>query len=101
MKFVILSTQRSGSTWVADILNGMDEVKVYGELLLPQIRTWDIGEVDFPRYVEYEKRNIRPFSAFKYLNELYAQSSNVGFKLMYSQLQQLPESFVYLLLKKS
>lgn len=100
MRFVILSTQRSGSTWVADILNEIDEVKVYGEQFLPEKRTWDVGEVDFPRFIEYENHGIRPLSIFRYLDDLYAQVENVGFKLMYSQIQQLPETFLYLILKR-
>ncbi|MFB5622043.1 MAG: Stf0 family sulfotransferase [Candidatus Nitrosomaritimum yanchengensis] len=100
MKFVILSTQRSGSTWVADILNGIEGVKVYGEQFLPEKRSWDVGEVDFPRFIEYENHGIRPVSIFRYLDELYGQVENVGFKLMYSQIQQLPETFLYLILKR-
>ena len=100
MRFVILSTQRSGSTWVADILNGVEKVKVYGEQFLPEKRTWDVGEVDFPRFIEYENHGIRPLSTFRYLDDLYGQVENVGFKLMYSQIQQLPETFLYLILKR-
>ena len=34
--FVVLSTQRSGSTWVVDMLDSHPRVSCYGELLLPE-----------------------------------------------------------------
>jgi hypothetical protein len=33
-RFVVLSTQRSGSTWLIDILNSIEHTTAYGELFL-------------------------------------------------------------------
>lgn len=96
--FVVLTTQRSGSTWVIDVLSRLDNTKVYGELFLQQNRTWDAGSFDFPRYCEssqYTER-LRWKGVFSYLDDLYSQPGAVGFKLMYSHLIHYPEIMVYL-----
>jgi len=97
-KFVVLTSQRSGSTWVIDILNKLENTTVYGELFLPRKRIWDVGSTDYPRFIEakLEGLTIRPFSVFSYLKELYRRPGTVGFKLMYSQLQTYPEILAYL-----
>lgn len=100
--FVVLSTQRSGSTWVIDVLNKLDGTKVYGELLLKRDRAWDAGEWDFPRFVEsdHHRSGRRPSSMFAYLDDLYGQAPTVGFKLMYSQLRHYPEVLAYIRMRK-
>ncbi|RIK42580.1 MAG: hypothetical protein DCC55_08340 [Chloroflexi bacterium] len=97
-KFTVLSTQRSGSTWLIDILNKLNNTTVYGELFLPQERMWDAGSIDYPRFVQapVQRHVIRPISVFSYLNTLYSRPGAVGFKLMYSQLRIYPEILVYL-----
>lgn len=97
-KFVVLSSQRSGSTWVIDVLNKLDETSAYGELLLNQKRDWDVGAVDYPRFAAsaYARSARRPFSVFRYLDALYSKPGHVGFKLMYSHLRTYPEAIAYL-----
>ena len=51
-RFVILTTQRSGSTWLVDVLNNLSNVATYGELFLPETRLWDAGALDYPRFRE-------------------------------------------------
>jgi LPS sulfotransferase NodH len=103
--FVIFTTQRSGSTWLASVLNGFDGVIAHDELLLRRKRSteprWD-SEFAYPRYVESEGRygRLRPFSVFSYLNALYASRRWVGFKLMYSDVKAYPEVLPYLLAKQ-
>lgn len=99
-KFVLLSTQRSGSTWVIDTLNRLPDASVYGELLLPEKRTWDAGALDFPRFIEADELRatvpVRPFTLWAYLHALYRKPGTVGFKLMYSAVRQYPEVLYYL-----
>lgn len=99
-KFVLLSTQRSGSTWVIDKLNRLPNANVYGELLLRTERTWDAGSLDFPRFIEAENTEatvpVRPFTMWAYLEELYNKPGLTGFKLMYSAIRQYPEVLYYL-----
>lgn len=101
-RFVVLSTQRSGSTWLLDVLGKLPGTRVYGELLLEQTRTWDVGATDFPRLhdaPDYRRRR-RPRRVFAYLDALYRQDGVVGFKLMYSQVQHYPETLAYLRLRR-
>jgi LPS sulfotransferase NodH len=112
-KFVILTDQRSGSTWLVDILNSHPEVIAFSELFIENTKknkpTW-AGEKDvllWRAYIRKSKsifKHLRPFSCLRYLNYIYAykQSINaIGFKLMYHQLWHCPEILVYLLLKKA
>ena len=54
-RFVVFTTQRTGSTWLMSVLNNQDGVSGQGELFLPrprsQERRWD-SEFAWPRYVE-------------------------------------------------
>ena len=100
-KFVLFTTQRSGSTWVLDTLNQSYNVYGYGEQLLREKRIWDVGPDDYPRYFEIDHSTLpglssRPVSLFAYLNGLYQRNGIVGFKLMYSTLRQYPEVWPYL-----
>lgn len=99
--FVILTTWRSGSTWLVDLLKSIDDTDACGELFLRRARekrTWHTGSLDYPRFIERQpkKGELRPFSVFSYLNSLYNRPGAVGFKLMYEQLLKYPEIWVYL-----
>lgn len=98
--FVVLTTQRNGSTWVMSVLNSYVDIVAQGELFLPRPRSpetrWDSGFA-YHRYVEAGGLGHRPQSVFRYLDAFFAQSEHVGFKLMYSQLRRYPEILAYLL----
>lgn len=103
-KFVVLTTQRSGSTWLISILNQLPETTAYGEIFLHRRRPKDTKkkygttERDHPRFIETQPQgfHLRPLRLFNYLDELYNQPGAVGFKLMYSQLRLYPEIVAYL-----
>jgi LPS sulfotransferase NodH len=104
-RFVVFTTQRTGSTWLMSVLNNVDGVSGQGELFLPrprsQERRWD-SDFAWPRYVESRERlgSRRPFSVFRYLTALYESPGSVGFKLMYSQLKSFPEILPFLVREK-
>ena len=104
-RFVVFTTQRTGSTWLMSVLNNQDGVSGQGELFLPrprsQERRWD-SDFAWPRYVESRKRfgSRRPFSVYRYLKDLYDSQNSVGFKLMYSQLKSYPEILPFLVREK-
>ena len=84
------------------ILNKLENTSAYGELFLrkkrlPGVKQWD-SDFAYPRFVETEPSGlaIRPFSVFSYLDAFYRQPGMVGFKLMYSQVGRLPETWAYL-----
>lgn len=101
-KFVVLTTNRSGSTWLMSTLNSLPNVTAQGELFLPRPRVserrWD-SDFACPRFIEtkFEGLTFRPFSVFSYLNALYRTPGLVGFKLMYAQLGLYPEILAYLM----
>src|SRR5688500_13098360 len=101
-KFVVLTTNRSGSEWMMSTLNNFQDVFAHGELFLPRPRDpegkWD-SDFGYPRFVESKVKGIalRPFSVFSYLNTFYGMPGKVGFKLMYKQLGAYPEILAYLL----
>lgn len=107
LKFSVLTTQRSGSTWLIGLLNQLENTTACDELFLnrnrkPDKKYWD-SDSPYPRFIEFqskESRTIRPFSVFSYLDKLYSQPGAVGFKLMYSHLKAYPEILAYLMYKK-
>ncbi|MDY7038162.1 MAG: sulfotransferase [Thermodesulfobacteriota bacterium] len=107
-KFIILTTQRTGSTWLVDMLNSHPEIITFSELFLENAwrdnPTW-AGERHILMRKAYFRKNkgmlkrLRPFSSFKYLQYVYSlkDSANaIGFKLMYNQLWHFPEILLYL-----
>jgi len=104
-KFVVLTTNRSGSTWLMSTLNSLPDVTAQGELFLPRARVsekrWD-SDFACPRFIEtkFEGLTFRPFSVFSYLNAFYKTPGAVGFKLMYAQLGQYPEILIYLMRRR-
>ena len=101
-KFIVLTTNRSGSEWVISTLNSLHNVTAHGELFLPRVRVserrWD-SDFARPRFIETKSDGLpfRPFSVFSYLNALYSTPGKVGFKLMYAQLGLYPEILAYLI----
>jgi len=113
--FIVLTSQRSGSTWFMDSINSTNEIHALGELFirfekLPDKRIdlqshskFILEDLDsFPAYqsVSVEKHRTRPLSVIEYLDILYAHSGCIGFKLMYTQLLRYPEIWIYIIQKK-
>jgi LPS sulfotransferase NodH len=99
-KFIVLSTQRSGSTWVVDMLNSHPRVVTYSELFMhggegrPKWGTeqdllyWQTFIADKGR----TGRLTRAYWLWHYLGRAFAARPGidaVGFKLMYSQLTRI------------
>jgi LPS sulfotransferase NodH len=105
-KFVVLSSQRSGSTWLVSLLNQVEGARAYGELFLKRKKTgvedhWD-EDLNYPHFPEAYARSkqIRPRAVFSFLDALFCQPEAVGLKLMYTQLQKYPEIMAYLLVHR-
>ncbi|MGH7818915.1 MAG: sulfotransferase [Candidatus Binatia bacterium] len=99
--YVVFTTQRTGSSWLMDLLNRAPGVEGHQEIFLPRPRERPAaaGRNDYPRFVEWRRarrRSPRPFSVFEYLDGLYDRAGAVGFKLMYSQLRLFPEIALHL-----
>lgn len=112
-KFVVLTTQRSGSTWVVDMLASHPSIRAYTELFLANgsdVPDWSRVK-DFKYWntyrVEKERSSGTRFRSallFEYMNECFShdpgQSDATGFKLMYDQLRRFPEILAYLVINQ-
>ena len=97
--FVVLSTQRSGSTWVVDMLNSHPRVLAQSELFMHggeghprwggdrELLYWQTFIAD-----KGGGRVARPYWLWHYLGRAFSARPGidaVGFKLMYSQLTRI------------
>ncbi len=100
VRFIILSTQRSGSTWLVESLTSHPSVVCHGELFIQRPRQptppWGArGASVFEAYRSslpwYRRRSAAAVS--RYLDGIYSFPPGVvavGFKLMYGQLEHHP-----------
>jgi len=94
-RLVLFTTQRSGSTWLFDVLR-YGGAKVYGELFRDGIE----GDSPFVahdrvRYAASDHRTtVRPLGVWRYLQYVYGDGAEpvVGVKLMYRQARMVPEA---------
>lgn len=98
MKFVILTTQRSGSYWLVNTLDNIPTVTCFGELFIGKPSIYKRGKTQIPNFLHErpQLKGPRPVAIFRYLDRVLSTSSTTGFKLMYSQLRSSPELFAYL-----
>lgn len=99
--FIILTTPRSGSTWLGSLLDDHPKIDVYGELFLNH----DVPE----KYAALRKNDPEKFFRFKeqsklrrpkvtsaYLDKVFNSSeTTIGFKLMAAPLIKHPEILRY------
>lgn len=109
-RFVLFSTQRSGSSWVTDMLNSHPEIACYGALLWLEGERRPLDGAQDADYLSSElarngKTLSRPrvaYAGWRHLERLYAPRSGVkaiGFKFMYAQLRSHPWIVPYIRLK--
>lgn len=111
--FVILTTQRSGSGWLRDVLDRHPEITSYSELFLEYGRGFMDSARHGPDDIEYFEswfperfggggRIARARAARPFLGQLYESGANraVGFKLMYSQMRRNPAVAAYIARRK-
>jgi hypothetical protein len=123
IKFCIITTQRSGSTWLQELLSCHPHINIFGELFLwgrnrfewmknslPEVyynhHTTSKSESDIqlersmPKYKDYKTNHafkLRPWSIWQYLELLENKVDYphaVGFKIMYNQLLPRPEILI-------
>ncbi|MGH3127179.1 MAG: Stf0 family sulfotransferase [Gaiellaceae bacterium] len=98
--FVILTTQRSGSGWLVDLLNDHPEIVTYGEMFrVTDTTIADYGATTVPRFEVMVPTNTFSTSAslasrrYDYVRGLaraHPEARAVGFKLMYDQTRDHP-----------
>jgi len=96
-KFVLVGTQRSGTTFIRHCLISHEDVKCHGELFLKNY-PFDAA------YKNYRNKDIasklrhylaRARLVREYLDEIYrsCEGEAVGFKLMYSEIRTIPYAY--------
>lgn len=103
--FILLATQRTGSTWVQEMLNSHPGVKVYNEFFLRGAKgtpQWKPNDIEFANaFLEERARPpkavTRRYWTVKFLDRIFDQPTVrvVGFKLMYDQALYSPEVLLY------
>lgn len=107
VNFCILTTQRSGSTWLVSLLDSHPQIKAFSEIFVDKMFAHRSDEYlpwfdqYLPFFYEFEKTSgMSPFKVFQYLEMLshYPGAYRaVGFKLMYNQLAKRPETLLKLI----
>jgi LPS sulfotransferase NodH len=110
VKFILLATQRTGSTWVRDMLNSHPDVKVYNELFLrgaKGVPKWQPNDIQFASTFLEERAGTprvltRRYWTIKLLDRIFDQPTvqAAGFKLMYEQALSSPEILPYAAIKR-
>ena len=101
-KFAVVTTQRTGSSWLIDLLNSHPEIRSFSEVFLDQRRAQATpkGALTPPQWYagfRTETHSRWPWTMSKYLDLLESWSegaSSVGFKLMYNQWLVHPELLI-------
>jgi len=102
--FILLATQRTGSSWVQEMLNSHADLKVYSELFLRDasgMPMWEPSDVEFAASFVAGRAGApaivtRRYWTVRYLRRLFDQGTQaVGFKYMYDQVPHSPEVLAY------
>lgn len=102
-KFCVVTTPRSGSTWLSTLLNSHPQIKAFEEPFTWRKERPNWREDNFPTYYNFYQNStslklpgIRsPWILFKYLDLLDSYKAEkdfelIGFKMMYSQILKDP-----------
>lgn len=104
-KFIVLTTQRTGSSWLIDLLSNHPEISAYGEIFINRIpnreNPWVKGLMPPISFYEFKQNNCeRHFLVINYLRYLdkmvFGNKAN-GFKMMYNQLGRNTETILPLI----
>ena len=104
-KFCVITTPRSGSTWLATLLDSHPQIKSFEEPFIWRADRPNWTDKDFPTYYNFKNNATKKsiFTLFKYLDILNTYQAEtdfdtIGFKIMYNQIQENPEVMLKLLL---
>lgn len=99
--FIILTTPRSGSSWLSSLLDDHPDLSVYGELFLEHAVPKEYEELrakDPDKFFQFRVKNkiIRPGATYAYLDYVFEKEKRgSGFKLMAAPLIKHPEIILY------
>lgn len=99
--FILLTTPRSGSTWLGSLLDDHPDITMYGELFLPHdvpAKYQVLRQNDPQKFFRFREtsRLRRPKVTTAYLDHVFKEAEkSVGFKLMAYPLLTHPEIIFY------
>lgn len=103
-KFCVITTQRSGSTWMTYLLDNHPQINSYAEVFAgnPYGKNQWTDQRIMPCYLFRAQHNFnqRPFIIFQYFDYLEKTANDcqaIGFKLMYDQIGWTPEILIKLI----
>lgn len=103
-KFCVITTPRSGSTWLATLLDSHPQIKSFEEPFIWRADRPNWTDTDFPTYYNYKtsQKQKSPLTLFRYLDILDSYKAEtdfdiIGFKIMYNQIRENPEVMLKLL----
>jgi Sulfotransferase domain len=109
-RFILLSTQRSGSTWVTEMLESHPSVRCHGAVFLPEGKGQPPSGAPIDYFSEYVAKSAPAASrlrkqllGWRYIDSIFAsapEAGAVGFKFMYSQFRHYPWIAPYIALKR-
>ena len=106
-KFCVITTARSGSSWLSSLLDSHPQIKAFAEPFLWRKYRPNWTDEDFPSYYNYKNNTSikSPWIMFKYLDILDSYKAEkdfdiIGFKVMYSQIMQNPEMLIKFVLDR-
>jgi LPS sulfotransferase NodH len=109
--FIVLATQRTGSSWVQEMLNSHPAMRVYTELFVAEASgypMWEPSDIEFVNsYLEarvgFPRFVARPYWGIRYLHSIFDQQGvrAVGLKYMYNQIKRSPEVMPYVAARRA
>ena len=106
-KFCVITTQRSGSTWLSTLLDSHPQIKAFEEPFTWRKYRPNWTDKNFPTYYDYKNNTSTksPWVLFNYLDILDSYKAEkdfeiIGFKVMYHQILTNPELLIKLVLDR-
>lgn len=102
---LVLTTQRTGSTWLSDMLYRHKQIRMYGEIFLDRpVKPNPLNTKLLPplRFFEYSQSIRLPTPLklgiyFSKINQWHEERQAIGFKLMYNHLKSNRRTFLALM----
>ena len=99
--FILLTTPRSGSTWLGTYIDSHPQAVMYGELFLRHAVPEKYKELranDPEKFFAFPSSTIRPWKTWQYLDHVFTRAPDMasGFKLMAWPFLTHPEVISYL-----
>lgn len=104
-KFCVVTTQRSGSTWLSRLLDSHPQIKAFEEPFIWREHRPGWKDAYLPTYYDYKTKSASqsPLILFRYLDLLNSYDDGnsydaIGFKIMYNHVRDYPNILIKFIL---